>query len=52
MIPGLYAAGDNASGVQANAGGPGDLRLKAFGDFGWAVNGGYLAAKSISEFLK
>ena len=50
-IPGFYAVGDNASGVQANAGVPGDHRLKAFSDFQWAVNGGYLAAEKCAEFL-
>lgn len=51
VIPGLYAAGDNASGVQANAGIPGDHRLKAFTDFQWAANGGYLAAENCAMFL-
>ncbi len=51
VIPGLYAVGDNASGVQANAGRPGDYRLKAFSDFQWAANGGYLAAESCAKFL-
>jgi fumarate reductase flavoprotein subunit len=51
VIPGFYAVGDNASGVQANAGVPGDHRLKAFSDFQWAVNGGYLAAEKCAEFL-
>lgn len=52
VIPGLYAAGDNASGVQANAGIPGDHRLKAFNDYAWAVNGGYMVAESCAEYLK
>ena len=51
-IPGFYAVGDNASGVQANAGVPGDFRLKAFNDFTWAANGGYLAAENAAEYLK
>ena len=51
VIPGFYAVGDNASGVQANAGVPGDHRLKAFNDFTWAANGGYLAAEKCAEFL-
>ncbi len=52
VIPGLYAVGDNASGVQANAGVPGDYRLKAFTDYQWAVNGGYLAAQSCATYLR
>lgn len=52
VVPGLYAVGDNASGVQANAGVPGDHRLKAFTDYQWAVDGGYLAAQSCAEYLK
>ena len=52
VIPGLYAAGDNASGVQANAGKPGDWRMKAFTDYQWAVDGGYLSAESCAEYLK
>lgn len=52
IVPGLYAVGDNASGVQANAGVPGDHRLKAFTDYQWAVDGGYLAAQSCAEYLK
>lgn len=52
VIPGLYAAGDNASGVQANAGKPGDWRMKAFTDYQWAVDGGYLSAESCAEHLK
>ena len=51
VIPGFYAVGDNASGVQANAGVPGDHRLKAFNDFTWAVNGGFLAAGSCARYL-
>ena len=51
VIPGFYAAGDNASGVQANAGIPGDYRLKAFTDFQWAANGAYLAAENCAAFL-
>lgn len=51
VIPGFYAVGDNASGVQANAGIPGDHRLKAFTDFQWAANGAYLAAESCAKFL-
>jgi fumarate reductase flavoprotein subunit len=51
-IPGLYAVGDNASGVQANAGIPGDHRLKAFTDYQWAVDGAYLAAENCADFLK
>ena len=51
MIPGFYAAGDNASGVQANAGKPGDYRMKAFTDYQWAVDGGYLSAQSCAEYL-
>lgn len=51
VIPGLYAAGDNASGVQANAGKPGDYRMKAFTDYQWAVDGGYLSAQSCAEYL-
>lgn len=51
VIPGLYAAGDNASGVQANAGVPGDHRLKAFTDYQWAVDGGYLSAQSCAQYL-
>lgn len=52
VIPGLYAAGDNASGVQANPGIPGDFRQKAFNDYTWAANGGYLTAKSCAAYLK
>lgn len=52
VIPGLYAAGDNASGVQANAGKPGDWRMKAFTDYQWAVDGGYLSAENCAEYLK
>ena len=52
VIPGLYAAGDNASGVQANAGKPGDYRMKAFSDYQWAVDGGYLSAENCAEYLK
>ena len=52
VIPGFFAAGDNASGVQANAGVPGDHRLKAFNDFQWAANGGYLTAKSVAQYLE
>ena len=51
VIPGFYAAGDNASGVQANAGKPGDYRMKAFTDYQWAVDGGYLSAQSCAEYL-
>ena len=51
VIPGFYAVGDNASGVQANAGIPGDHRLKAFTDYQWAVNGGYLAAETCAKYL-
>lgn len=51
VIPGLYAAGDNASGVQANAGIPGDHRLKAFTDFQWAANGGFLSAESCAAYI-
>lgn len=51
VIPGFYAAGDNASGVQANAGVPGDHRLKAFTDFQWAADGGYLAAESCAAYI-
>jgi fumarate reductase flavoprotein subunit len=51
IIPGFYAVGDNASGVQANAGVPGDHRLKAFTDYQWAVNGAYLAAQSCAEYI-
>lgn len=51
VIPGLYAVGDNASGVQANAGVPGDHRLKAFTDYQWAASGGYLAAVSCGKYV-
>ena len=51
LFPGFYAAGDNASGVQANAGKPGDYRMKAFTDYQWAVDGGYLSAQSCAEYL-
>ena len=52
VIPGFYAVGDNASGVQANAGIPGDHRLKAFTDFQWAANGGYLAAENCAAYIR
>jgi fumarate reductase flavoprotein subunit len=52
VIPGFYAVGDNASGVQANAGVPGDHRLKVFTDYQWAADGGYLAAENCAEYLK
>lgn len=51
LIPGLYAAGDNASGWFLKSEEEGDNRLMATNECNWAIASGYTAGISAAEYL-
>ena len=51
VIPGLYAAGDNASGWALRSKEPGDHRLMVCNECNWAISSGFTAAENAAEYL-
>ncbi|MDD6022836.1 MAG: FAD-binding protein [Oscillospiraceae bacterium] len=51
VIPGLYAAGDNASGWALKSEEEGDHRLMATNECNWAIASGFTAAEQASAYL-
>jgi len=51
VIPGLYAAGDNASGWALRSREEGDHRLMVCNECNWAISSGFMAAESAARYL-